>query len=82
MVSLGAREAMERDAETLHGYGLWLTINDELVTDTPEPDEAASLEDLMARFRRNADGATARFAAVEVAIIRDLVGQVIELIGT
>lgn len=52
------------------------------MTDTPEPDEAASLEDLMARFRRNADGATARFAAVEAAIIRDLVGQVIELIGT
>ncbi len=35
----------------------------------------------MARFRRNADGATARFAVVEAAIIRDLVGQVIELIG-
>jgi hypothetical protein len=52
------------------------------VTDTPEPDEAGSLEDLMARFRRNADGATARFAPVEAAIIRDLVGQVIELIGT
>jgi Domain of unknown function (DUF2017) len=52
------------------------------VTDTPEPDEAASLEDLMARFRRSADGATARFAPVEAAIIRDLVGQVIELIGT
>jgi hypothetical protein len=51
------------------------------VTDTPEPDEAAGLEDLMARFRRNADGATARFAPVEAAIIRDLVGQVIELIG-
>ena len=47
----------------------------------PEPDDAASLEDLMARFRRNADGATARFAPVEAAIIRDLVGQVIELIG-
>jgi hypothetical protein len=51
------------------------------VTETPEPDDAASLEDLMARFRRNADGATARFAPVEAAIIRDLVGQVIELIG-
>jgi Domain of unknown function (DUF2017) len=51
------------------------------VTDTPEPDEAGSLEDLMARFRSNADGATARFAPVEAAIIRDLVGQVIELIG-
>jgi len=52
------------------------------VTETPEPDEAASLEDLMARFRRTADGATARFAPVEAAIIRDLVGQVIELIGS
>jgi hypothetical protein len=51
------------------------------VTDTPEPNEAGSLEDLMARFRSNADGATARFAPVEAAIIRDLVGQVIELIG-
>ena len=51
------------------------------MTDTPEPDEPASLEDLMARFRSNADGATARFAPVEAAIIRDLVGQVIELIG-
>jgi ATP-dependent Clp protease adaptor protein ClpS len=26
VVSSGAREAMERDAETLHGYGLWATI--------------------------------------------------------
>jgi hypothetical protein len=52
------------------------------VTDNgPEPDEAASLEELMARFRRTADGATARFASVEAAIIRDLVGQVVELIG-
>ena len=23
----GAREAMERDAETLHGYGLWATVS-------------------------------------------------------
>ena len=52
------------------------------MTDTPEPDEAASLEDLMARFRSTADGATARFAPVEAAIIRDLVGQVIELVGS
>ena len=52
------------------------------MSDTPEPDEAASLEDLMARFRSTADGATARFAPVEAAIIRDLVGQVIELIGS
>ena len=27
VVSAGAREAMERDAETLHGYGLWATIS-------------------------------------------------------
>jgi ATP-dependent Clp protease adaptor protein ClpS len=27
VVSVGAREAMERDAETLHGYGLWATIS-------------------------------------------------------
>jgi ATP-dependent Clp protease adaptor protein ClpS len=27
VVSSGAREAMERDAETLHGYGLWATIS-------------------------------------------------------
>jgi hypothetical protein len=46
-----------------------------------EPDEAASLEDLMAGFRGASGGATARFAAAQAAIIRDLVGQVIELIG-
>jgi ATP-dependent Clp protease adaptor protein ClpS len=27
VVSSGAREAMERDAQTLHGYGLWATIS-------------------------------------------------------
>jgi ATP-dependent Clp protease adaptor protein ClpS len=27
VVSSGAREAMERDAETLHGFGLWATIS-------------------------------------------------------
>lgn len=27
VVSSGGREAMERDAETLHGYGLWATIS-------------------------------------------------------
>jgi hypothetical protein len=40
-----------------------------------------SLEDLMAGFRGTSGGATARFAAAQAAIIRDLVGQVIELIG-
>ncbi len=47
-----------------------------------EPDEAVSLEDLMAGFRGTSSGATARFAAAQAAIIRDLVGQVIELIDT
>ena len=46
-----------------------------------EPDEDVSLEDLMAGFRGTSGGATARFAAAQAAIIRDLVGQVIELIG-
>jgi ATP-dependent Clp protease adaptor protein ClpS len=27
VVSSGAREAMERDAEILHGYGLWATVS-------------------------------------------------------
>ena len=27
VVSSGAREAMERDVETLHGYGLWATVS-------------------------------------------------------
>jgi hypothetical protein len=35
----------------------------------------------MAGFRGTSSGATARFAAAQAAIIRDLVGQVIELIG-
>ena len=26
VVSAGAREAMERDVEVLHGYGLWATL--------------------------------------------------------
>jgi hypothetical protein len=39
------------------------------------------LEDLMAGFRGTSSGATARFAAAQAAIIRDLMGQVIELIG-
>ncbi|HEY7012365.1 MAG TPA: DUF2017 domain-containing protein [Streptosporangiaceae bacterium] len=44
-------------------------------------DEAIDLEDLMAGFRHTSGGATARFAAGQAAIIRDLVGQVVELIG-
>jgi ATP-dependent Clp protease adaptor protein ClpS len=27
VVSAGSREAMERDAEVLHGYGLWATVS-------------------------------------------------------
>jgi ATP-dependent Clp protease adaptor protein ClpS len=27
VVSSGARESMERDAETLHGFGLWATVS-------------------------------------------------------
>jgi ATP-dependent Clp protease adaptor protein ClpS len=27
VVSSGTRESMERDAETLHGYGLWATVS-------------------------------------------------------
>ena len=29
VVSSGAREAMERDAQALHGYGLWATVSHE-----------------------------------------------------
>jgi ATP-dependent Clp protease adaptor protein ClpS len=29
VVSAGTREAMERDAEVLHGYGLWATVSHE-----------------------------------------------------
>jgi hypothetical protein len=46
-----------------------------------DPDEGMGLEDLMAGFRGTSSGATARFAAGQAAIIRDLMGQVIELIG-
>jgi hypothetical protein len=46
-----------------------------------DPDEGASLEELMGGFRRARDGATARFGAAQAAIIRDLIGQVIELLG-
>ena len=47
----------------------------------PEPDEGSSLEELMAGFRRWGGGATARFGAAQAAIVRDLVGQVAELVG-
>jgi hypothetical protein len=41
----------------------------------------SELEELMAGFRATSGGATAKFAAAQAAIIRDLVGQVVELIG-
>ena len=47
----------------------------------PEPAEGSDLEELMAGFRATSGGATARFAAVQATIIRDLVGQMVELIG-
>ena len=46
-----------------------------------EPDEGSDLEDLMAGFRATSGGATARFAAAQATIIRDLVGQIAELIS-
>jgi hypothetical protein len=49
--------------------------------DGQDPDEGASLEELMGGFRRAHGGATARFGAAQAAIIRDLIGQVIELLG-
>jgi hypothetical protein len=49
------------------------------------PDENADLsgywEELMGGFRGTADGATARFGSAQAALIRDLVGQVTELLG-
>jgi hypothetical protein len=44
------------------------------------PRDGGFLEDLMGGFRAAGDGATARFAAAQAAIIRDLIGQVIALI--
>jgi hypothetical protein len=43
--------------------------------------DQGSLEELMAGFRSTSSGATARFGAAQAAIIRDLVGQIAELIG-
>jgi hypothetical protein len=54
------------------------------VTDSgeQEPDEGVDLgEVLMARFRATSDGASARFNAAQATIIRDLVGQIVELIN-
>jgi hypothetical protein len=46
-----------------------------------EPDEGSDLEELMAGFRATSGGATARFAAAQATIIRDLVGQIADLIN-
>jgi hypothetical protein len=46
-----------------------------------EPDEGNDLEELMAGFRSTSGGATARFAAAQATIIRDLVGQIADLIS-
>jgi Domain of unknown function (DUF2017) len=50
------------------------------VTEEEGPDRG-SLEELMAGFRATSGGATARFGAAQATIIRDLVGQVAELIS-
>ena len=43
--------------------------------------DQGSLEELMAGFRATSRGASARFAASQATIIRDLVGQIAELIS-
>jgi Domain of unknown function (DUF2017) len=43
--------------------------------------DQGSLEELMAGFRATSRGATARFGAAQATIIRDLVGQIAELIS-
>ena len=43
--------------------------------------DQGSLEELMAGFRATSGGATARFGAAQAAILRELVGQVAELIS-
>lgn len=43
--------------------------------------DQGSLEELMAGFRATSGGATARFGAAQATIIRDLVGQIAELIS-
>ena len=77
VVSSGAREAMERDAETLHGYGLWATVSHDSVTEY-----AGDEGEAVTGFRAAPGGATARFAAAQATIIRDLVSQVAELVAT
>lgn len=50
------------------------------MTDADGSDQG-SLEELMAGFRATSGGATARFGAAQATIIRDLVGQIAELIS-
>lgn len=50
------------------------------MTGEDESDQG-SLEELMAGFRATSGGATARFGAAQATIIRDLVGQIAELIS-
>jgi hypothetical protein len=50
------------------------------VTGEPGPDQG-SLEEPLAGFRSTSGGASARFDAAQATIIRDLVGQIAELIG-
>jgi hypothetical protein len=44
-------------------------------------DDGSDPEDFVARFRASSGGATARFARAQATILRDLVGQVAELIA-
>ena len=49
--------------------------------DAQWPGDRGFLEELMGGFRGTAGGATARFAAAQAGIIRDLVDQVVQLIA-
>jgi hypothetical protein len=49
--------------------------------DTERPGDRNFLEELMGGFRATSGGATARFAAAQAGIIRDLVDQVVQLIA-
>lgn len=49
--------------------------------DPLRPGDRGYLEELMGGFRATSGGATARFAAAQADIIRDLIGQVIQLIS-
>lgn len=49
--------------------------------DPLRPGDRGYLEELMGGFRATSGGATARFAAAQADIIRDLIGQLIQLIS-